>query len=256
MASSIAFSQVGIGTTNPDSNSILDLTSTNKGFLLPRVALISKTNPLPVNATAASIPLGLIVLNTTTNATAGQELNPNQLYKWSGTQWDELVDLAKVTDLVDQALGTLNVPKQVLSTNVSGTQAKGGNPAFPSLVVEFPIELSDVDNAFNGTVYTVPQTTTYVLSSQIACRKVLTHQGGSTWYGLLELQRSTNNGASWVRIMSDTRSGLNPTDEDNGNIVTWSGNLNAGDRIRLLYTSNINSADNEIKLGSFTVTKL
>jgi hypothetical protein len=34
----IAYSQVGIGTVNPNSNSILDLTATNKAFLLPRVA--------------------------------------------------------------------------------------------------------------------------------------------------------------------------------------------------------------------------
>jgi type VI protein secretion system component Hcp len=36
-AAQTAYAQVGIGTTNPSSNSILDLTSPNKGLLLPRV---------------------------------------------------------------------------------------------------------------------------------------------------------------------------------------------------------------------------
>lgn len=39
--SCFGYSQVGIGTTNPDSNAILDLTATNKALLLPRVAQVS-----------------------------------------------------------------------------------------------------------------------------------------------------------------------------------------------------------------------
>ena len=39
-ASTIAFSQVGIGTTSPHSSSILDLTASDKALLLPRVAKI------------------------------------------------------------------------------------------------------------------------------------------------------------------------------------------------------------------------
>lgn len=38
------YSQVGIGTTDPDASSILDLSSTNKGLLIPRVNLY--TNPV------------------------------------------------------------------------------------------------------------------------------------------------------------------------------------------------------------------
>ncbi len=37
LLSSISFSQVGIGTNTPDSSAILDLTSTSKGFLPPRM---------------------------------------------------------------------------------------------------------------------------------------------------------------------------------------------------------------------------
>ena len=47
-ASSIAFSQVGIGTTSPHSSSILDLTASDKALLLPRVAN-SNNIATPVN---------------------------------------------------------------------------------------------------------------------------------------------------------------------------------------------------------------
>lgn len=47
-ASSIAFSQVGIGTTSPHSSSILDLTASDKAMLLPRVANTAAI-PSPAN---------------------------------------------------------------------------------------------------------------------------------------------------------------------------------------------------------------
>ena len=47
-ASTIAFSQVGIGTTSPHSSSILDLTASDRALLLPRVANSNKI-ATPVN---------------------------------------------------------------------------------------------------------------------------------------------------------------------------------------------------------------
>lgn len=47
-ASTIAFSQVGIGTTSPHSSSILDLTASDKAMLLPRVANTAAI-PSPIN---------------------------------------------------------------------------------------------------------------------------------------------------------------------------------------------------------------
>jgi hypothetical protein len=57
--SEFAFAQVGIGTLIPDDSAILELSSTSKGFLLPRLSSIQlggMSNP----------PVGLMVYNTTT----------------------------------------------------------------------------------------------------------------------------------------------------------------------------------------------
>lgn len=59
----MSFSQVGIGTQNPDKSSILDITSTNKGVLLPRVNLTSATMDLDANA-ATTQPAGMLVYNS------------------------------------------------------------------------------------------------------------------------------------------------------------------------------------------------
>ncbi len=39
LITSVMMAQTGIGTTAPDTSSVLDITSTNKGFLPPRVAV-------------------------------------------------------------------------------------------------------------------------------------------------------------------------------------------------------------------------
>ncbi|KQT26159.1 hypothetical protein ASG22_05680 [Chryseobacterium sp. Leaf405] len=61
--STVAMAQIGIGTNNPDQSSIMELSSSNKGFLPPRVALTSATDastiPNPAN--------GLVVFNTNAN---------------------------------------------------------------------------------------------------------------------------------------------------------------------------------------------
>ena len=74
----IANSQTGIGTPSPDASAKLDVYSTNKGFLPPRVTLTSVSD----NATIASPATGLLVYNTGTNVglAAGY-------YYWNGNAW-------------------------------------------------------------------------------------------------------------------------------------------------------------------------
>ncbi|WP_213523611.1 hypothetical protein [Nonlabens sp.] len=52
--------QVGIGTTTPDGSAALDISSTTKGLLPPRMSTTKRDN---INASAA----GLVIYNTTTN---------------------------------------------------------------------------------------------------------------------------------------------------------------------------------------------
>jgi len=61
LLSTISFSQVGIGTTSPDASSVLDITATDAGLLVPRLTTIQR-NALSFPAT------GLLIFNTTTKS--------------------------------------------------------------------------------------------------------------------------------------------------------------------------------------------
>jgi hypothetical protein len=73
--------KVGIGTTTPNASAQLDVTSTNKGFLPPRVTLTGTSDI----TTIASPATGLIVYNT---ATAG-DVTPG-LYYYNGSSWQRI----------------------------------------------------------------------------------------------------------------------------------------------------------------------
>ena len=66
------FAQTGIGTTTPHASAKLDVSATNKGFLPPRIALLSITDV----ATIASPATGLIIYNTATAGTTPNNVLP------------------------------------------------------------------------------------------------------------------------------------------------------------------------------------
>lgn len=91
--------QVGIGTTSPDSSSVLDITSTDKGVLVPRVNLTNVTN---ATTPVASPATGLLVWNTNATVTGG---SGEGFYFFDGSMWISLGNNAsfptKIDDLSD-----------------------------------------------------------------------------------------------------------------------------------------------------------
>ena len=69
--------QVGIGTNNPSDGSILDITSADKGILVPRVNIANLGNIAPVTGGAT---VGLLVWNTSATTGVGY-------HYWSGSAW-------------------------------------------------------------------------------------------------------------------------------------------------------------------------
>lgn len=73
--------QVGINTTTPGNGAILDVTSTDKGVLLPRVALTS----LDVDDPVTEPDNGVLVFNTATAGTGDNEVIPGY-YWWNDNE--------------------------------------------------------------------------------------------------------------------------------------------------------------------------
>lgn len=74
--------QVGVGTTTPQAT--MDITSTNDGLLIPRIAL-SATNV----ATVLTPTTSELVYNTATSAVGPNQVTPG-FYYWDGTLWIRL----------------------------------------------------------------------------------------------------------------------------------------------------------------------
>ncbi len=78
------FSQVGIGTTNPNSNALLDIDATNTpgGLLLPRIALTGTNSFAPLTANVE----GMVIYNTATAGVAPNNVTPGYYYN-DGSGW-------------------------------------------------------------------------------------------------------------------------------------------------------------------------
>ncbi len=75
---------VGIGQTSPDASSKLDIVSTNKGILIPRLALTATNAIAPVTAPADA----LLVYNTATAGGVGVNVTPGfYYYNTASTTW-------------------------------------------------------------------------------------------------------------------------------------------------------------------------
>lgn len=78
--------QIGINTTSPADGAILDVTSSDKGFLMPRVTLTGSDDVTTITPSATT---GLMVYNTT-NAGSGSTKVTSGFYYWSGSVWRRL----------------------------------------------------------------------------------------------------------------------------------------------------------------------
>ncbi|MEO6720382.1 MAG: tail fiber domain-containing protein [Ferruginibacter sp.] len=72
---------VGIGTTTPHNSAVLELKHTNKGLLIPRVALTGTADVATITSPAVS----LLVYNTATTV-GGTAVSPGYYY-WNGAAW-------------------------------------------------------------------------------------------------------------------------------------------------------------------------
>ena len=93
---------VGINSdgSTPDASAMLDVKSTTKGLLPPRIALTAINSASPVTSPAA----GLLVYNTATAGTAPNNVVPGYYY-WNGTAWIVLSSSPVYTVGLNTALG-------------------------------------------------------------------------------------------------------------------------------------------------------
>ncbi len=136
--------QTGIGTATPHVSAKLDVYATNKGFLPPRVALLSTTDVATITTPAQ----GLVVYNTNSAGSSPNAVVPGYYY-WDGAKWNGLVDQGALQSfsgyvpnyaqsnassvtrnttgdiVVSQSITTSGRPIQIIATGDANPQAAG-----------------------------------------------------------------------------------------------------------------------------------
>lgn len=166
-----ANAQVGIGTPTPNASAMLDITATNKGVLIPRVALTDASTPL---AGAATHENSLLVYNTATasEGVEGKEVKPG-FYYWFNGSWERVTsqtDLENIIGETNQELeNIINLLQTAYPSNnlddstTTGADLGGGmvyTPASGSTAAKIEYVY------FNGTTY-VKQDMTSLLNDLI-----------------------------------------------------------------------------------------
>jgi hypothetical protein len=129
--------QVGVGTAQPDPSAALDISSSNKGLLIPRVDLAANNITTPAT--------GLMVFNTNSNYSGGTGLFIN-LGTGAAPQWTQLVANTSGNFIRNQTGQQANG-----NFNIAGSGVIGANLQAKRIAVNktFPNYELDV----NGTVY-------------------------------------------------------------------------------------------------------
>ena len=118
--------QQGFGTNEPAPSSVVDMTASDKGVLLPRVNLRGTTDIVTIVSPAPN----LLVFNTATAGTAPDEVTPG-FYYWNGSLWMRLLSKSDAvagwtlkgnagTNPVDNYVGTND--EQDIAFKTNGTE--------------------------------------------------------------------------------------------------------------------------------------
>lgn len=169
---------VGIGTTTPHANAILDLNSSNKGLLLPRVA--------DTNLIVGAKPAGLTIYSN----------SDNRLYFYDGTKWQSSFAATN-----SDSLWFLRDDSTVYSNRMrvgfglqAGTVPNANFHGTGSFLMQQPVQISKSAPTSGQTVIMDNTSTVTMLSTEDSVFRILDPGGASAPY--------TNLNQGSVRIMN------------------------------------------------------
>lgn len=134
---------LGIGIDGPSGSAVLDLTSTTKGFLPPRMTQTQMT-------TIATPATGLVVYNTTYN----------DLMMWNGTAWTPFTSIAKIPSIINSTAYSDTTYRQMV---LYVKQLRNLSPANVILRSITHGLTGGVSNGYKGAIYAPTQNRVYFI---------------------------------------------------------------------------------------------
>jgi len=134
--------QVGIGTTNPDASSVLEINATDKGVLIPKVSLSDVSDTMLDGTNTAAT--GLLIYNTNAATTGGSGVG---YYYFNGTIWERLATSASSEDHDFYEVGTTTSPD-----DINDDQFTMGNLAIGKNTADYPLDIQSATSEFGTNV--------------------------------------------------------------------------------------------------------
>lgn len=192
--------QVGIGTTTPNSSALLDVTSTNKGVLLPKVALKAIND----NQTIANPALSLMTYNTTTANSGNLLIEGNRIYTWDSSKWGTFTYLTEIRNL-KKPIDFARVSKvsQDFDAQERNTINNGGIIPIQWLATDVVIANTTDITAPDGTDITIKTASFYQLSGSFSVT-IRTPSSAATNF-VLTLQKQIGGTGAWTNVVASSR---------------------------------------------------
>ncbi len=247
---------VGINITGAatDNSAILDVSASDKGILIPRVALTDAADLTTVPSAAN----GLLVYNTATAGTAPNNVTPG-FYFWDGSAWSRLVNdngnitadngLTKTGNNI-QLGGTLITPTVIAKNGQNLTISGTGTTALTGGIINMNVGSNFAVNIGTGSTTgavtlggTGTQTINVGSSGTTSVKTVNVGSSGAAAH--VTNIRSGTTGAGAVNVNTSVNS---PTNINTG---TSTGNVSIGSDANTVFlgTNNVGSNVNVPKLG-------
>ncbi|MBC7411415.1 MAG: hypothetical protein H7331_03045 [Bacteroidia bacterium] len=221
---------IGINTANPDASSILDITHTNRGLLIPRIVLTATNIAAPIITPA----LSLLVYNT--NTTLGVNGVKPGYYYWDGLQWTSLSTPPPTTNTLANTTNTLtSTVNGVIATSlavntVTNTSTTNNITTTVNGVTATPVPIiNSLSNNYTTTTGLFNTTINGVISANITlptAQNIKDSVTANAW--LLKGNNNTNGITNFIGTTNAQDLVFKTNGIENMRILNTSGNVGIG----------------------------
>ena len=177
----ISLAQVGINTTSPDNSSVLDIEATDKGLLIPRIALANITTTMLDGVNTAAT--GLLIYNTNVAVVGGNGVG---FYLFNGTAWE------KLTTTADAATGDADFFEEGTTAapdDINDDLYTLGNLAIGKNTADYPLDI--IASGARGTSVLMDGTDNNI---KVATRNEISNTGTGQHFGMYNLISGSGSG--------------------------------------------------------------
>lgn len=194
----INYSQIGIGTTTPNSSSIIDMDvsslTNKKGFLPPIVSLKNNTDITTINT-----PInGLTAYNLVDGGSGATLIKGNRVSYWDSTKWQSLTNLGEIR-VLKQPIDYINssITPQNLSTDNTLTTFNNSQLVIVKWSATDEIVANPNDIILSNNIFTFKTAGVYQLTGSIIAKTIINSTQNTQI--VMVLQTSTD-GTTWTNI--------------------------------------------------------